>query len=1086
MICRNCRTIIPDDSIFCENCGAPTGLVPEDLVDFSLSSDAEEQMEPIEPEPEEPIIEESVIEEPILEETEAAVWEEAPAEPEVTSWKDRPAEEYVAELDEVLDEFTWRAEPEAPVIPEEPVFQEEPLYEPGAEFVEEPVEPELVEEPAEFTWEEEPAYESEPEPELVEEPAEFLWEEEPAYESEPEPVDEPTEFVWEEEPAYESEPEIVEEPTEFAWEEAPAYEPAEEFVEEPVHEASVPVDPVWWQPPESEADRRLREKQAAADEAAAQAAEGSSERSMFHEPSEEEESAFHIDTEGLKQAATAAMTQAKPLFEKAGSLLKNLGKNVRTGTGWAVDKAKDQLHQMQEDREEKEAQQDQDAVEAAFEAEAPAETTPEMDAPAEELTEVDDALTSDEPATAAEEAVGTEAETGLAVETDLATESELTEEAGPAGEADGTETTEEEPQPSDEADADTETEGLASKIKLWKRTKEKREKREKPQEPQIEIEEKVDQYPGFWYGAEVPEEPVDGESTWESAEEFIPDRSIAESPVIPDVPETPMPVETSREVKLADTGVFHWHRTENAVTPEEMARKVAAAAAGFGKIERAETPETAESQEAAPEESAALENIDTAVEESAMAGASAEGAYAAEEIETGAPVTETEEPAAMDAPGFAEASEAPEEAEALGASEAPGAPGEDEVGEVLEKAPADPTVLDGYIGLPEGEEPVEPDEPDLYRIKDYSKTRERVTIKKSRKKLNETTFKKPRREMTRKDWTIIAVIAAVLILAGIIIGVQAHRIHEQKLADEAFAANIKQAHQLVQREKYKKAEVLYLQLIAERPEDVDPYLGLAQMYIEQQRYRDAKALIKRGIKTTGDREAFQAVKDDIKVLTSTVWKEEYVKVLEENEYDIKKYESRVQAPVAVCDVNGDMKPELFFFTMEYYGYGKLHIYTTVNDQAKEVEYDCKNRSTKYTDAFYDVSPNNCTYAILNSAETGEFAIYANNTYNGDSWDTTNTYKLNLNGGCRRLHVLQGDIDTTYSEAEKDDSKYILDGEDITYDRYLADFKSMLDNSREVILYNGTGGDQSVQTKVKPGNVMCMSYDSLMVDLTADE
>ena len=893
-------------------------------------------------------------------------------------------------------------------------------------------------------------------------------------------------FVWEEEPAYESEPEIVEESTEFAWEEAPAYEPAEEFVEEPVHEASVPVDPVWWQPPESEADRRLREEQAAADEAAAQAAGGSSERSMFQEPSEDEEPAFHIDTEGLKQAATAAMTQAKPLFEKAGSLLKNLGKNVRTGTGWAVDKAKDQLHQMQEDREEKAAQQEQDAAEAAFETEAPAETTPEMDAPVEEFTEVDEALTSDEPAATTEEAAETEAEADLTTEADFATESELTEEAGPAGEADGTETTEEEPQPSDEADADTETEGLASKIKLWKRTKEKREKREKPEEPQIEIEEKVDQYPGFWYGAEVPEEPADGESTWEAAEEFIPDRSIAESPVVPDVPETPMPVETSREVKLADTGVFHWHRTENAVTPEEMARKVAAAAAGFGKIERAETPETAESQEAAPEESAALENIDTAVEESAMAGAYAEGAYAAEEIETGAPVAETEEPAAMDAPDFAEASEAPEEAETLGASEMPGAPEGTEAGETLEKAPADPTVLDGYIGLPEGEEPVEPDEPDLYRIKDYSKTRERVTIKKSRKKLNETTFKKPRREMTRKDWTIIAVIAAVLILAGIIIGVQAHRIHEQKLADEAFAANIKQAHQLVQREKYKKAEVLYLQLIAERPEDVDPYLGLAQMYIEQQRYRDAKALIKRGIKTTGDREAFQAVKDDIKVLTSTVWKEEYVKVLEENEYDIKKYESRVQAPVAVCDVNGDMKPELFFFTMEYYGYGKLHIYTTVNDQAKEVEYDCKNRSTKYTDAFYDVSPNNCTYAILNSAETGEFSIYANSTYNGDSWDTTNTYKLNLNGGCRRLHVLQGDIDTTYSEAEKDDSKYILDGEDITYDRYLADFKSMLDNSREVILYNGTGGDQSVQAKVKPGNVMCMSYDSLMVDLTADE
>ena len=267
---------------------------------------------------------------------------------------------------------------------------------------------------------------------------------------------------------------------------------------------------------------------------------------------------------------------------------------------------------------------------------------------------------------------------------------------------------------------------------------------------------------------------------------------------------------------------------------------------------------------------------------------------------------------------------------------------------------------------------------------------------------------------------------------------------------------------------------------------MDPYVGLANMYVDQLRYRDAKALIKRGIRATGDREAFQNLKDELKILTSTVWKEEYMKVLQENEYDIKKYESRVQAPVAVCDVNGDLKPELFFFTMEYYGYGKLHIYTTVNDQAKEIEYDCKNRSTKYTDAYYDVSPNNCTYAIINSAESGEFSIYSNNSYNGDSWDTINTYSLNLTGGCRRLHVLQGDIDTTYSEADTDDSQYILDGDDITYDRYLADFKTLLENAREIILYNGTGGDQSIQAKVKPDNVMCMSYDSIMVDLGAED
>ena len=51
--------------------------------------------------------------------------------------------------------------------------------------------------------------------------------------------------------------------------------------------------------------------------------------------------------------------------------------------------------------------------------------------------------------------------------------------------------------------------------------------------------------------------------------------------------------------------------------------------------------------------------------------------------------------------------------------------------------------------------------------------------------------------------------------------------------------------------------------------------------------------------------------------------------------------------------------------------------------------------------------------------------------------------------------------------------------------YMEEFKKILNEAAQVILYNGTGGDQSVWMKVNPDTVMCMSYDSMMVDLKAD-
>ena len=780
MFCRNCQTIIPDDSVFCENCGAPTGLIQDEIDEQNLV-------------PEE-AVEFEVSEEPV----------------------------------------------QAASVPVDPVWWEPP------------------DEPAEDghwdDWDEEEAPEETQEPEIPEEPAEA------------EPSEEPGAF---EEPEESAEPEETSEP-----EPSEEAEPSEEPAEEP-----------------EESGEHLKEELKHIAAGAAGIASGAAER------------------------ASEAASQAKPYLEKAKSLLGNLGKNVRTGTGWAADAAKQQFQQKKEEFEEKKEQREKQKEE----------------------------------------------------------ERQLREEERLQQEEEQTRTCEERRQ------ADLKAQEELEKQKEIERK---------------ELEEDLIQGPGFWYGREEPKAPEAAPETAEEEPESAEEAPAegAETAEATDAPSEESVPEEYKEDKLANTAHFSW-------TEMELEH---AAASGSG-----------EDTEGSAEKPAGAE----------------EG----------------------------------EGAEAAGESEAVKEPDPEDFWKVLEAAEAKLAA--------KAAEPKEEDEPAIYRIKDY----EPVQIMPAKPPI-----------ITKTRLKIAAVIAVIIIGIAIVTGVLLYQAHERELEEEAYMNSVKQAEQLVQDEKYKEAEAMYLQLMQQRPEDTQLYLELAEMYVDQERYVDAKALIKRAIKITGDKEAFTDIKSDIKVLTSNKWKKAYIEVLQENEDGIRRYEEDVQASVAVCDVNGDIWPELFFFTKEYYGYGKLHIYTTVDGKAKEVDYECKNRGTQYQDAFYDVSRDTSSYAVFNSKEEGVFSIYCNlSSYGADSWDTTNVYKLNLKGGCKRLEVIEGSIDLQYGENEYDNSAYLKDDEGITYDMYMEEFKKILNEAAQVILYNGTGGDQSVWMKVNPDTVMCMSYDSMMVDLKAD-
>ena len=851
--------------------------------------------------------------------------------------------------------------------------------------------------------------------------------------------------------------------------------------------ASVPVDPVWWEPPEEPAGEgswddwdeteEINEQESQTEpeiqEPAAETPAGEEPAKAEHDEPETNEPEHH-DRPDLKQVAAEAAEQAKPYLEKAKSILGDLGKNVRTGTGWAAEKGKQQLQH----REEEPVETEEEVPGAPVESSEPQQPQPQkQETPAEWQEEdapgaFDESTVSDEPEFADEPR-----ESKITIETYEPEESEEPYEPEESYEP-------YEPYEPDEVtgqetrDAAEPEENAMSQVKPYLdkavsllgdlgknvrngteraaeaakqqfqqkkeefeekkelREKEKAEERQREEEQrqkdeearrlaeqerqeelerrrerdEREQEEDMLQRPGFWYGQPEPEEI-------ESTGEAEPAKGSELAALIADrdeeiVTKAGEPEAEPKQAEVIEPDAEPEPEPESEQEPE---------------LEPEPAPQPEPEAEPLPEHEIEDKLADTA-----------RFSWSEEELKEAA--EHGIEPNLDKAPD--------EDSGEEGASEENGADGADE------------------------EATGEPDESSPYRIRDYEPY-EGVQKK-------EPFFSKDR----------IRLIVIIAIVAAIVAGIAAamiHQAHERQLAEEAYARSVKQAEQLVDARKYEEAEALYLKLMEQRPEDTQLYVELAQMYVDQQRYVDAKALIKRAIEITGDEESFAELKKDIKILTSTKWKKAYREVLRENESEIRRYEDKVQASCAICDVNGDMRPELFFFTGEYYGYGKLHIYTTVNNKAKEVEYECKSRGTKYHDAFYDVSPNDSSYAVFNSAETGKFSIYSNIVLGGDSWDTTNEYTLNLNGGCRRDNLLEGNIDTTYSEGENDDSEYEQNGEEISYDKYIGEFRKMLDQATQVILYNGSddsGGDQAVWSKVNPDTVMCMSYDALMVDLKA--
>ncbi|MBQ6401411.1 MAG: zinc-ribbon domain-containing protein [Firmicutes bacterium] len=335
---------------------------------------------------------------------------------------------------------------------------------------------------------------------------------------------------------------------------------------------------------------------------------------------------------------------------------------------------------------------------------------------------------------------------------------------------------------------------------------------------------------------------------------------------------------------------------------------------------------------------------------------------------------------------------------------------------------------------------------------------------------------------------ILVVLIVAVLAGGALVGTKTHKEHSEA---EKYQNAVTQAQQYAETKDFENAEASYKALIEAYPDRAELYEGLANVYIDEKKYDDAINTVNEGVAQTGKSKTFTALSEDLKALTSIEWREPFRRVLADNEWAVRRYDDINDCCVALCDVNGDKWPEMFFFTQEYYGYGILHIYTYDYNTggAKEIKYDFPNRSTQYQDAFYDIENDNAGFIIYKKKSGNGFGISSSFKKGSDAWQTTGEYTVN-GMDCNMDSLIEACVTATYrvSDDDKDNgkAKYLQNEKKVGYNTYIGEFKRVMDDIDEVMFSKqGAGGDKEIWSRTVDMDDLSMTYDGAMKILDED-
>jgi lipoprotein len=219
----------------------------------------------------------------------------------------------------------------------------------------------------------------------------------------------------------------------------------------------------------------------------------------------------------------------------------------------------------------------------------------------------------------------------------------------------------------------------------------------------------------------------------------------------------------------------------------------------------------------------------------------------------------------------------------------------------------------------------------------------------------------------------------------------------------------------------------------------------------------------------------------------------YKTVIEQNATAIKAYSWQtvpgkdtynargIDRPIALCDIDNDNVPELFFFTSQNQGIASLHIYTFNGKEAVELSYDGFNEGAYSGKLADQQAAAGTSYVVYKGKESNTLYIYDSN---GDDYMQYNIHRYVMKNSKLEL------VESLSNRVGQDDSGntsdiYKRNGKTVTNAQGGKSFTSSFAQLDKAIIFsaNREENNVSIWKKFSFDGALCISYDQAIAKLS---
>ena len=219
----------------------------------------------------------------------------------------------------------------------------------------------------------------------------------------------------------------------------------------------------------------------------------------------------------------------------------------------------------------------------------------------------------------------------------------------------------------------------------------------------------------------------------------------------------------------------------------------------------------------------------------------------------------------------------------------------------------------------------------------------------------------------------------------------------------------------------------------------------------------------------------------------------YKTVIEQNATAIKAYSWQtvpgkdtynargIDRPIALCDIDNDNVPELFFFTSQNQGIASLHIYTFNGKEAVELSYDGFNEGAYSGKLADQQAAAGTSYVVYKGKESNTLYIYDSN---GDDYMQYNIHRYVMkNSKLELVEILSNRVGQDDSGNTSD--IYKRNGKTVTNAQGGKSFTSSFAQLDKAIIFsaNREENNVSIWKKFSFDGALCISYDRAIAKLS---